>query len=403
MDFELTEEQKIFQRVVRDFCEKKVFPKIREIDTSHRIPEEIIEEMAGLGLLGVMIPEEYGGAGGNHQLAVIGGIEIGRGDLSAALPVYYLLNNAFGYLIYKYGKESLKRRILPKVTSGEAFIGMASTEPQSGSDIANFRTIAEKHGDTYVVNGEKAFITGINEIKRLGDGGFVTVVKTNPQAGHKGISLLYVPLDLPGIETEVYEDMGRMGISTGGIRFNNVEVPDDYLIGEENKGMYLTLEGLNTARVLVSAGSIGIAEKALELGTDYIKQRKVFGKPIGKYEGIQFELAELHSQVEMIKTMIYKAAWMLDEQEKSGWKKFSLSEVNRIVAIIKLFAPQIAFKSLMASMVWHGAISYTKDLPLEAGLRGVFSWLAGADGALNIMKIIIARELLGKDYLPYRD
>jgi acyl-CoA dehydrogenase len=185
--------------------------------------------------------------------------------------------------------------------------------------------------------------------------------------------------------------MGREGMSNGIININNAKIPEYYLIGEWNKGFYYAMEGFNCARTLVAAACIGAAEKALEAGIEYIKERTVFGSPLAKFEGLQFQLAENYIKLESARLLVHKAAWMLDE------KRFSNQELNKAVAAAKLAAPTAAFDIFKEVMMWYGAYGYTREAGLERGLRGVMSYIVGAEGAQNIMRLIIARELLGKD------
>lgn len=398
MDFELTEDEELFRKVVEEFCEKKLRPRSREIDDKEVIPQDVLKGMADLGLLGVPIPEEYGGPGGTITMSTLAAIEIGKGDISMATAVFYLLESGWSFILNKYGTDEAKAEVLPKVAKAEAFLGIATTEPGGGSDIANIKTTAKSKNEHYVLNGEKAFISGIKESLRMG-GGHLTITKTKPELGHRGMSFFYVPLNAKGITTTTYKDMGRMGISTGGINYNDADIPKSYLLGQENRGFYHLMDGFNAARVLVAAACIGAGERAIEVGKEYISQRQAFGRPIGKFEGVQFELAEQYSQVEMAKLMVLKAAWLID---KYGNDPSKIPEITKSVSIAKLYAPQIGFETVKKAMIWHGAAGYTKDTELEMGFRGVASYVVGAEGSLNMMKIILGRELLGKDFIPYK-
>ncbi len=398
MDFSFTDEQELFRKSVREFCDRKLAPRANEIDEKGEIPHEVLEDMAAFGLLGITISKEYGGQGADFITAAIAAEEIARADISMATAVYYLVGAGWGYLMDRYGSKAAKEEILRDVTKGKKFLGIASTEASGGSDIASISTMMEKRNDTLIVNGAKSFISGVREAAQYG-GGYVTVVKTDPQLGHKGLSLCYLPIkDAPGITTSIFKQMGREGISTGTININNVEIPGHYLIGEWNSGFYYAMEGFNCARTLVAAACIGAAQKVLESGIEYIKERHIFGTPLAKYEGIQFQLAEDHTKLESARLLVYKAAWMLDRMYAEG--RFSNKEVNKAVACAKLVAPTTAFDIIKDVLTWYGAYGYTKEAGLERGLRGVYSYIIGAEGALNIMKIIIGREILGKEFAP---
>lgn len=400
MEFCFSEEQEIFRRSVREFCEQKLVPRASEIDEKGEIPREVLEDMAALGLLGITISEEYGGSGADFITAAIAVEEIARADISMATAVYYLVEAGWGFLMDRYGSKRVKDEILPDVTKGKKFLGIASTEASGGSDIASISTKMEKKDGKLVINGAKTFISGVREAAKYG-GGYVTVVKTSRELKHKGISLCYLPVkDIEGVTTSVFKQMGREGISTGTININNVKIPEHYLIGEWNNGFYYVMEGFNCARTLVAAACVGAAEKVLESGVEYLKERRAFGTPLAKFEGIQFQLAENYTRLESSKLLVYKAAWMLD-QMYTGNKRFSHKEVNTAVASAKLIAPTAAFDIIKDVLTWYGAYGYTKEAGLEMGLRGVASYIIGAEGAQNIMKIIISRDILGKEFTSF--
>lgn len=395
MDFSFSEEDVLFQNSLANFLSKKLSPRAAEIDEKGEIPRDIIAELASQGLLGMTITPEYGGQGASFVTAAIAAEEIARADISMATAVYYLVEAGWGFLFERYGTEKAREEVLPLVTSGKNFLGIASTEPGGGSDIASISTTIEKKGPDYTVRGEKAFISGVSEASLHG-GGYVALGKTAPELKHKGISLFYLPVKgVPGVSVSTYKQMGRSGISTGSIRMDGVDIPAHYLIGEENRGFYHALEGFNCARTLVAAACIGAAERALEEGVKYIKERKAFGKELSRFQGIQFQLAEDWVRLENARLLVYRAAWMLDEFYSR--KRFGFGAINKAVAAAKLYAPTAAFEIIKDVMMWHGAYGYTRDAGLERGLRGVASYMVGAEGAQNIMRVIIAGEILGKD------
>ena len=401
MDFSFTNEQELWRKTVREFAQKKIKPKVREIDTNKNIPKEIIKEMGQLGLLAPTTSKEYGGADLDWAMAAIAAEELGRADISLAIPVLYLVEAAWGFILSRYGSEELKKEYLPKITKGEAFCGIAVTEPEGGSDILGAgKTKGEKKGDNWELNGEKIFISGIRESSNWG-GVHLTLARTDPKAGHKGFSFFGVPLkDDKNIEITLFEDMGRMGISTGGFTMKDVELPASHLIGEQNRGFYYAMEGFSAARTLIGATCVGAAENALELGIDHIKNRKAFGRPLGSYEGIQFPLVEHKTNLEGLKLLTYKAAWTMDKFYKEN--KGSHKDIALNAAMTKLRAPIYAFQAMNEVADWLGAIGYTKEYPIEMGIRAVRSYSIGAEGTMNIMRIIIARELLGSKFLPYK-
>ncbi len=403
MDFRLSTEQELFQKAVREFAEKKVMPRARDIDEKEAgIPDEIIAEMAELGIFGVTIPEEYGGSaqpGEGLQYARIAVEEIGRAELSMSLPVYTLLCIGWSYLLLRHGTEPLKRSLLPKVAAGENFLGICTTEPSGGSDLGAIKTSARREGDRYILNGEKVYISGVVEAAQRG-GGHLVLFRTDPEKGTKGMTFAYVPVDSPGVTYTTFRDMGRMGLSTGGLRFQDVEVPVENVLGQENRGFYVLMEGFNAARVLVSAACVGAALRALEMRRDYTKQRVLFGIPLVKNEGVSFDIADGRARLEMLKLSLQKAAWMIDEHYKDG--SFTQKEINETVAICKLTAPLLALEIVRNAMMHHGAFGYTRDCDLEMAFRGLMSYVVGAEGGANIMRLIIAREFVGDVAIPYR-
>ena len=398
MDFSFSEEEEHFRRSVRDFCENKVAPKALEIDEKRRIPREIIEAMGTMGLFGLTVSKEYGGSRAGFLKAAIAAEEIARADTSMAVAVFFLVEAAWGFLLDRYGTKEAKEEVLPDMIRGKIFLGIASTEATGGSDIASTSTTLLKKNGKLVVNGRKAYISGVKEAAEYG-GGYVTIVRTDTERGRKGLSLCYLPVkDKAGISIGTSKQMGREGISNGFIRITDAEIPERYLIGEWNKGFYYAMEGFNGARTLVSAACIGASGKVLESGIEHMKRRKVFGAPLAKFEGIQFQLAEDFAKLESARLLVYKAAWMLDRFYTDNG--FSHGEINKAVATAKLTAPSTAFDIIKDVMIWHGAYGYTKEAGFERGLRGVASYIMGAEGTMNIMKIIIAKEILGKEFSP---
>jgi acyl-CoA dehydrogenase len=348
-------------------------------------------------------PQEHGGTGADWVTACIAAEELGYADVSIALPVLWLVESSWGYVVDRYCSEQVRDECIRKAFKGDAFIGIASTESGGGSDVAAFKSTAKKVGNEWILNGEKMYISGTEEAKKLG-GGYFVIARTSPapaDAMHKGMTGFYLPINAKGVEVNKrFEDMGRMAISTGGFKMENVRVPDAYRIGEVDKGFYLTMEGFDNARILIAAVCVGAARRALDVGMDYIRERKAFGRPIGKFEGIQFELADDWAQLEALRSLTYRTAWMQDKRYKEG--KFSALEVSRMIAACKLIAPHFAFDVYKHVMIWMGAYGYTKECPLEMGLRGIMSYCVGAEGASNIQRTVIARELLGKEYIPYK-
>jgi len=404
VDFSFTEEQELFRKALKEWCEKNLpLEKIREMDSKGEIPREILKGMADLGLLVMTAPQEHGGTGADWVTACIAGEELGYADISIAIPVFWLVESSWGFVVDRYCTEKVREAVIHPAIKGEAFIGIASTESGGGSDVAAFKSTARKEGNDWVLNGEKMYISGTEEAKKLG-GGYFVIARTSPappEAPHRGMTGFYLPIDASGVEiNKRFDDMGRMAISTGGFMMKNVRISDAYRIGEVDKGFYLTMEGFDNARILIAAVCIGAARRALDIGMEYIKERKAFGRPIGKFEGIQFELADDWAQLEALRSLTYRTAWMQDKRYKES--KFTPLEVSRMIAACKLMTPHFAFDVFKHAMIWLGAYGYTKECPLEMGLRGIMSYCVGAEGATNIQRTVIARELLGKEFIAYK-
>jgi acyl-CoA dehydrogenase len=323
--------------------------------------------------------------------------------VSIALPVLWLVESSWGYVVDRHASERVRNDVIRPAIKGDAFIGIGSTEAGGGSDVAALKSTARKMGNGWVLNGEKTYISGTEEAKKFG-GGYFVLARTSPappEAAHRGMTGFYVPINTAGVEiNKRYEDMGRMAISTGGFVMNNVKVPDAYRLSDVDKGFYLTMEGFDAARILISSVCVGAARRALDIGREYVKERKAFGRAIGKFQGIQFEMADDWAHLEALRSLTYRTAWMQDMRYKES--KFTPLEVTKMIAACKLLAPHLAFDVYKHAMIWLGAWGYTRECPLEMGLRGIMSYCVGAEGATNIQRTVIARELLGRDFIAYK-
>ncbi len=407
MDFQFSEDEIRFRDSVREFAERYIAPRWVEIDEKGKIPLDLIKRMGDQGLFAIPIPEEYGGMGGTMLMAAIAVEEIAYHDPAVATAVYVLLNNGWPFALYLHGSEDAKNEVLPKVASGDAFFGIASTEPQGGSDVAGIRTVARKKGDKWLISGEKSFISGVRELMELPvGGGFFLVAKTEKaEWGHRNITDFVV---LPkwngklkeGFNPTIYDEIGRHGISTGGFTLEEFEVDDKFRIGEENKGFYYVLEGFNIARTLVAAATIGSARWALDKAVEWLRERRLFqGRPLASFQGISFKFAELYAELEAAKYFVYKAAWMIDKVYIEKDPTYKPKDLNVPVSLAKLKGPETATRIYEEVLKWHGALGYTKECNLYRGWLGTFSYTIGAEGAQNIMRYIIARDVIGSEYV----
>lgn len=403
MDFGWTEEQTMWRKAVHDFAQKKIAPRVREID-DNGIPQDILDGMTEMGLWAPTVSEKYGGGGMDVTMATIAAEELGRADISLALPVMYLVQASWGHVFERYASEELKAEVLPKVTAGKLFLGIASTEPGGGSDIEGITrcTGARQADGNWLLNGEKMYISGIKESQKMGSA-YMTLVRTDPKTGHRGFTFFAVDIrDNPCVSTTLLHNWGRTGISTGGFNMENMPLADRYRIGEAGKGFYYAMEGYTFARALIGATCCGAADTALQMGIDYIKQRKAFGKPLAAYQGINFPAAERYADIESARLLTYKAAWMAD-QFYGGKSKYKQKDLALWGAMSKLRAPIMAFATFNEVADWLGAMGYSKEYPIEIGIRGVRSYSIGAEGGMNIMRMIIARELIGNEYTNPRN
>ncbi len=394
MDFSFSEDQENLRSSVREFARKEISPRIREMIKTRKIPDEVFTGLARMNLLGMTASEEFGGLGADAMTTGIAAEEIAKADPTMSIPVLFLVDNAWTYLINKYGTTDLKSELLPKVTKGKAFVGIASTEPNFGSDIGSMTTVARKNGNKYVLEGEKAFISLIRDIKER-SGGFVTVAKTDMKKGTGGVSLFFLPYS-DQLDISYTEEMGREGSSWGSFRFSGVELTDKYLIGKENGGFKIIHEGFEFARGLISVISAGAALSSINNGVEYMKSRKAFGSEIAKFQGLQFQVADDVAKMETALLMGYKALWTYDQEQKYG--KFTRFQVSKQIAIAKLLSTTWAFDAISDALQWQGAYGYSKECPEEWALRGVRSFQL-AEGSREIMKMIIARETIGKEFI----
>jgi len=409
MDFSYSEEDEMVRQNARDFVKKFVLPRRDKLSYGNSIPEEILKAAADAGFIGFNVSEQYGGSGGSIQQMSIIVEELARGDVSMALPVYVLLLNGWPMMLEKYGSEEAKEEILPSITSGRTFFGIGSTEPSGGSDVMNEKSSAVMKGGKWFLTGEKVYISGVREALGLpGGGGFLTLVRTEDKAkGSRSFTTFALMIkDTRGkingeISSTIFNNIAREGLSTGGFSFNGLELDDRYRVGEQGNGFHIIMEGFNIARIYVAAACNGAASEAIDMGIEHLRTRNLFSQPLGRQEGLQFELSDLYARLQSSRLLTQKAAWTLDRVYRDK-EKVPMSDQNLAVSMAKMTAPPTAHEIITKVMVWHGALAYTKDSPLGAAQGGVMSYYIGAEGGINIMKLIIARELLGKEFLSYK-
>jgi alkylation response protein AidB-like acyl-CoA dehydrogenase len=373
----LTEEEEQILDYIKQFSEKEVKPLAKEIDEKKSVPEKIIQKMKELGLFSTYIPKEYGGAGLSFSFLVRSIEEISKACPSTALVLDGALT-LFADPLIMFGSENLKKKYLSRVAQG-AIGGLALTEAEAGSDAASIRTRAEKKGNRYVINGSKIFISN-GRIAEF----FVVDAVTDPGKGHRGISTFVVDSDMKGFKiSRDIQKMGIRGSSTVELEFDNVEVPEENLVGELNKGFKVVMDTLDSGRIGIAAQALGIAQSALDEAIEYIKGRKQFGKPISEFQGIQFLIADLSTELEAARMITYKAAEMWDNKE----------DTIKISSMAKLFASDVAMKVTTEALQLFGGYGYTTELSAERHMRDA-KITQIYEGTNQIQRLIIARELL---------
>jgi alkylation response protein AidB-like acyl-CoA dehydrogenase len=382
MDFDLTDEQRTWQRVVHDFVAKEVQPKAHDVDESGEFNWAAARKGAALGLLGLSIPEQYGGADVDAVSAVIAIEEIGWGCGSTALAL--AAHNGLGTApLVKYGSQELKERWLPLVTSGKGKLGaLALTEPGAGSDLqGGVKTRAERQGDDWVINGSKMWCTNASIAEYI-----ITLVRTDAQGGSRSLSLILVPTDASGLHIGPPEKkMGLHGSPTHALTYENVHVPLDNLIGEQANGLQEALATLDAGRLSIGAISLGLAQAAFEHALAYAKERTAFGQAISSFEAIQWMLADAATEIQAARTLLYQAAW-IKQQGRTYTKQ---------AAMAKLFATEMAERVCRNAIQIHGGYGYSREFPVERIYRDARLMTIG-EGTSEIQRMVIARELLRK-------
>ncbi|MCK4272263.1 acyl-CoA dehydrogenase, partial [bacterium] len=375
MDFKLTKIQEMTRKMVREFALNEVEPIAAEIDENERFPQETIDKMAKLNLMGLTVPKEYGGVDVDGVSYAIVIEELSR--VCASTGVITAVHNSLApFPIIKYGSEELKKEYLPKLASGEYIGAFSITEPGAGTDVAGIQTTAEMDGDDYVINGSKIFVTNGPQA------GIVTVfAKTDMAKGSRGISAFVVEKGTPGFKIGTLETkMGIRGSHQCELVFENCRVPKEYLLGSEGQGFKIALETLDHGRVGIAAQALGIAQGALDEAVKYSKEREQFGRPLAKFQAIQWMIADMATEIEAARLLVHKAAYTKDNQ-----KRFS-SEA----AMAKLYASEVAMRATIKAVQIHGGYGYTKDYTVERLIRDA-KITEIYEGTTEIEKIIMAR------------
>src|SRR5919201_993576 len=387
MDFDLTDEQRLIQDTVRSFVDERVLPNAVENDINHHLDRGVIEGLAELGVLGIVIPEQYGGSGLDFVAEALACEEIERGEAAfrTLISVHVGLNSL---ALLRYGSEEQMQRWLVRQAKGEKLACFGLTEPGAGSDVASMRSTARREGDTYVLSGQKNWISYATVADHQ-----LVFAKTDPAARHKGISAFVVEREWSGVTTrEMEQKLGVWAGSTGELFFENVEVPAENLVGEEGQGFEIAMYGLDQGRFTVAAGACGVIRACLERSVEYARERETFGQAIGRYQFVQDMIAEMVLGYETSKLLVMQAAWLKNERQRN----------TRETSLAKWHATESAFRAAHLAIQVHGSYGYAAEYGLERYFRNARAPLI-YEGTTQIHKLMQAEHALGYRRLNGQD
>ncbi|WP_405761737.1 MULTISPECIES: acyl-CoA dehydrogenase family protein [unclassified Streptomyces] len=379
MNLELSEEQEAVRRLAREFTEREIAPYAAEWDRAESVDRAIVKKLGDLGFLGLTVPEEYGGSGGDHLAYVLVTEELGRGD-SAVRGIVSVSLGLVAKTIAAWGTEGQKRAWLPRLCSGDALGCFGLTEPGTGSDAGSLTTRAVREGDAYVISGSKMFIT---------NGTWADVVllfaRTNDEPGHRGISAFLVPADTPGLtRREVHGKLGLRGQATAELALDGVRVPASAMLGPEGKGFSVAMSALAKGRMSVAAGCVGIAQAALDAALSYAAQREQFGKPIAHHQLVQELIADISVDVDAARLLTWRVADLVDRGQPFATES----------STAKLFASEAAVRAASNALQVHGGYGYIDEYPAGKLLRDA-RVMTLYEGTSQIQKLLIGRARTG--------
>ena len=380
MNFQLTEEQILIQKTARAFADNELAPGVVERDEKKFFPKEGIKQMGELGFMGMMVEQKWGGGGMASISYTIAMEEISRVEASSGV-VMSVNNSLVCYLLEKFGSDFLKEKYLKPLASGKKLGAFSLSEPQSGSDASNMRTIAKKEGDHYIISGTKNWVTnGINSNY------VILFAVTEKGIGYKGVSCFIVEKGWDGLETGKPENkLGIRASDTCELYFDNVKVPVENLIGKEGEGFTIALVILDAGRIGIASQAIGIAQASLNASVSYSRERIQFGKPIAKNQAIQFKIADMAMEIEAARLLIRQAAWKKDQKQNYG----------HIASMAKVYASEVAMRASTQCVQIHGGFGYMRESGIERLMRDA-KITQIYEGTSEIQRIVIARELLKK-------
>ncbi|MBF6567575.1 MAG: acyl-CoA dehydrogenase family protein [Candidatus Binataceae bacterium] len=384
MDFEFSPDHKLLQASLRDFATRELAPKYQSRDIDQDLPRELVLQLGAMGLLAPMVDSRFGGNGLDYLGLGIAHEEIARADFNAGYVM--LLSALVAAIIAQRGSDEQRAAILPSICRGEAIAALAVTEPGAGSDAAHVRLAARRDGDCYVLNGEKTSISFASSA----DGALVMARTGAMDDGAHGVSAFYVDLHSPGVSRNRFRDLGSRSVGRGQLFFDSVRVPAAMRIGPEGAGFAQVMQGFDFSRALIGLMCIGAAQQSVDETCNYVKERQAFGASLARFEGVSFPLVEAAVQLRAARLLCYEALWLRDRSEPHGW----------LAAGCKWWGPELAADVIHKCLLLHGHFGYSLDLPHQQRLRDVIGLEIG-DGTAQVMKIVVARELLGKASRPY--
>jgi alkylation response protein AidB-like acyl-CoA dehydrogenase len=379
IDFELTDDQRVLQKSVRELCDRLIVPNAKSWDEEERFPHEVVKPMGEMGLFGMQVPEQYGGAGMKCHDFVVALEEVARADASVGLTMASHNSLCTGH-IFLASNEAQKEKYLPRLASGEVLGGWGLTEPGSGSDAGAARTRAVRQADgKWVINGTKTFIT-----QGSVGGVFVVMASTSPEKKAKGLTAFIVERGMPGFRTgKKIHKMGLRASDTTELIFEDVTVGDEQRLGDIDNGFFDTLKVLDKGRIGIGAWSVGIGRAAFEASRRYAKERVQFGKSLSEFQAIQHMLADMATELDAARLLVWKAAWMQDQGQRTTEES----------SIAKYYAARATVRACNAAVQIHGGYGYTREFDVERYLRDAKLAEIG-EGTNEVQKMVIARELL---------
>ena len=380
----LTEDQKALQQTARRFARERLLPDYQKREKLGVLDRGLIAEMGGLGLLGTDLPEEFGGLGVDAVTTGLIVEELAYGDFNiSAVPVGISLNGA---ILIRHAAPEIVKEWLPRMTGGSAVIAICLTEPRGGSDASNLQQRAKRDGDHYIINGEKTSITFADRA----DAYLIFARTGTPEEGAKGVSAFFIPGATPGISRTQFDDVGSAIIGRGSVFFDDVRVPVSHRLGDEGKGFTQVMQGFDYSRALIALQCCGAAQASLDEAWAYAKEREAFGRPIGQFQGVSFPLAEAESQIAAVRQLAYHALSLRD----AGLPHTAEA------AMVKWMGPKFAFDAIHQCLLTFGHYGWSKDLPHQQRMRDVMGLEIG-DGTAGVMKLVIARQRIGRAAVQY--